>query len=90
MNRLLLSLLLFVLPLFANAQRYANKETEKLDYLLYFLNNNYVDTLKTDEIVEEGIRAMLKSQFRPQKEITETANYRIERIGNLTRRIKKH
>ncbi len=44
----------------ASAQRYANKETEKLDYLLYFLNNNYVDTIKTDEIVEEGIRAMLK------------------------------
>jgi carboxyl-terminal processing protease len=60
MNRLLLSALLLVLPLFASAQRYANKETEKLDYLLYFLNNNYVDTLKTDEIVEEGIRAMLK------------------------------
>lgn len=60
MNRLLLSLLLFVLPQFVFAQRYANKETEKLDYLLYFLNNNYVDTLKTDEIVEEGIRSMLK------------------------------
>lgn len=60
MNRLLLSLLLFVLPQFVTAQRYANKETEKLDYLLYFLNNNYVDTLKTDEIVEEGIRSMLK------------------------------
>lgn len=43
-----------------SAQRYANKETEKLDYLLYFLNNNYVDTIKTGEIVEEGIRAMLK------------------------------
>lgn len=51
-------LLLFVHA--ASAQRYANKETEKLDYLLYFLNNNYVDTIKTDEIVEEGIRAMLK------------------------------
>lgn len=51
-------LLLFVNA--ASAQRYANKETEKLDYLLYFLNNNYVDTIKTDEIVEEGIRAMLK------------------------------
>lgn len=44
----------------ASAQRYANKETEKLDYLLYFLNNNYVDTIKTGDIVEEGIRAMLK------------------------------
>jgi carboxyl-terminal processing protease len=42
------------------AQRYANKETEKLDYFLYFLNNNYVDTLKTGDIVEEGMRAMLK------------------------------
>lgn len=60
MNRLLLSALLFILPFVANAQRYANKETEKLDYLLYFLNNNYVDTLNTNEIVEEGIRAMLK------------------------------
>ncbi len=49
--------------LFSNgiqAQRYANKETEKLDYLLYFLNNNYVDTVNTHLIVEEGIRAMLK------------------------------
>lgn len=60
MNRLLLSALLLILPFVVNAQRYANKETEKLDYLLYFLNNNYVDTLKTDEIVEEGIRSMLK------------------------------
>ena len=42
------------------AQRNANKETEKLDYLLYYLNNNYVDTVSSHQIVEEGIRAMLK------------------------------
>ena len=41
-------------------QRTANKETEKLDYLLYYLNNNYVDTVSSHQIVEEGIRAMLK------------------------------
>jgi carboxyl-terminal processing protease len=44
----------------AGAQRYASKETEKLDYLLYFMNNNYVDSVDSHEIVEEGIRAMLK------------------------------
>lgn len=60
MTRFILALLLLVSPTLIQAQRYANKETEKLDYLLYFLNNNYVDTLKTDEIVEEGIRSMLK------------------------------
>jgi carboxyl-terminal processing protease len=42
------------------AQRNANKETEKLDYLLYYLNNNYVDTVSSHQIVEEGILAMLK------------------------------
>lgn len=42
------------------AQRYANKETEKFDYLLYFLTNQYVDTVNTAELTEEGIRAMLK------------------------------
>ena len=52
-------LLLFAVPQ-VFAQRYASKETEKLDYLLYFLNNNYVDSVNTHEIVEDGIRAMLK------------------------------
>lgn len=55
-----LSVALFFASLSLNAQRYANKETEKIDYFLYFLNNNYVDTLNTHLIVEEGIRAMLK------------------------------
>jgi len=59
--RLSLYILLFSSLLSAQAQRYANKETEKLDYLLYFLNNNYVDTVNTPVIVEEGIRAMLKN-----------------------------
>jgi carboxyl-terminal processing protease len=59
------SILYFLLVFFtfsaqAQAQRYANKETEKLDYLLYFMNNNYVDTVNTHLIVEDGIRAMLK------------------------------
>jgi carboxyl-terminal processing protease len=53
-------LLFFLFSSGIQAQRYANKETEKLDYLLYFLNNNYVDTVNSHLIVEEGIRAMLK------------------------------
>lgn len=53
-------LLFFAFSLGAQAQRYANKETEKLDYLLYYLNNNYVDTVNSHLIVEDGIRAMLK------------------------------
>jgi carboxyl-terminal processing protease len=56
-------LLLFIGLFFSSlsySQRYASRETEKLDYFLYFLNNNYVDTLKTNDIVEEGIRSMLK------------------------------
>jgi carboxyl-terminal processing protease len=41
-------------------QRYAHRETEKLDYLLYFIENNYVDTVGMPPLVEEGIKAMLK------------------------------
>jgi carboxyl-terminal processing protease len=58
-NQLLIALL-FTGSVFAQNARYANKETEKLDYLLYFLNNNYVDTVNSHEIVEDGIRGMLK------------------------------
>ena len=58
--KFLLFLSVFLLSSGIQAQRYANKETEKLDYLLYFLNNNYVDTVNSHLIVEEGIRAMLK------------------------------
>jgi carboxyl-terminal processing protease len=43
-----------------HAQRHASKETEKFDYLMYFLNNNYVDTLNAHALTEEGIRAILK------------------------------
>lgn len=53
-------LLILVLGCDLSAQRYASKETEKLDYLLYFINNNYVDSVNTHEVVEDGIRAMLK------------------------------
>ena len=61
MNIKFLSLLTFCFfSLTVLAQRTANKETEKLDYLLYYLNNNYVDTVSSHKIVEEGIRAMLK------------------------------
>jgi carboxyl-terminal processing protease len=61
MNIKLLSLFAFsFFSLSVLAQRTANKETEKLDYLLYYLNNNYVDTVNSHQIVEEGIRAMLK------------------------------
>jgi len=56
----LLIALFFTGSLAAQNPRYANKETEKLDYLLYFLNNNYVDTVNSHDIVEEGIRGMLK------------------------------
>ena len=60
MSRILSILLLACFAGTVGAQRYASKETEKLDYLLYFMNNNYVDSLDSHEIVEEGIRAMLK------------------------------
>ena len=56
----IIALILVGLQQMGWAQRYSSKEVEKLDYFLYFLNNNYVDTLKTGEIVEEGIRSMLK------------------------------
>ena len=52
------TLLLFIQS--ADAQRYANKETEKLDYLLYFIENNYVDTVGLAPLVEEGVKAILK------------------------------
>jgi len=52
--------LIFLLSFQLNAQRYANKETEKFDYLLYFIENNYVDTVGLSPIVEEGVRAVLK------------------------------
>lgn len=58
--KFLLYLVFAIFSFNAQAQRNANKETEKLDYLLYYLNNNYVDTLNTHKIVEEGIRSMLK------------------------------
>ena len=60
MRSLIIVLGSLLLSTLSYAQRYASRETEKVDYFLYFLNNNYVDTLKTNEIVEEGIRAMLK------------------------------
>lgn len=60
MRSLIIILSSLLLSTLSYAQRYASRETEKVDYFLYFLNNNYVDTLKTNEIVEEGIRAMLK------------------------------
>jgi len=53
-------LLCFFFTETVHSQRYANKETEKLDYLLYFLNNNYVDTVNVHDVVEDGIRSMLK------------------------------
>lgn len=43
-----------------SAQRNENREIEKLNYLLYYINANYVDTVNTHEVVEDGIRAMLK------------------------------
>ena len=52
---------LFLIPCSLFGQRYANKETEKFDYLLYFLNNNYVDSVNTHQLVEDGMRAMLKN-----------------------------
>ena len=52
---------LFLIPCSLFGQRYANKETEKFDYLLYFLSNNYVDTVNNHQLVEDGIRAMLKN-----------------------------
>ncbi len=42
------------------AQRYASKETEKFDYLMYFLTNNYVDSVDTHALTEDGFRAILK------------------------------
>lgn len=58
--RIIACLLILVVGCDLSAQRYASKETEKLDYLLYFINNNYVDSVNTHEVVEDGIRAMLK------------------------------
>jgi carboxyl-terminal processing protease len=60
MRSLIIILGSLLLSTLSFSQRYASRETEKVDYFLYFLNNNYVDTLKTNEIVEEGIRSMLK------------------------------
>jgi len=64
-NKALLSALLLFNTLFFNqgnlfGQRHANRETEKFDYLMYFLNNNYVDTVDAHALTEEGIRAILK------------------------------
>jgi len=60
MRAISLAILGLILSTNSFSQRYASRETEKLDYFLYFLNNNYVDTLKTNELVEDGIRSMLK------------------------------
>jgi carboxyl-terminal processing protease len=57
---LIVAATLFLFVQSADAQRYANKETEKLDYLLYFIENNYVDTVGLSPLVEEGVRAILK------------------------------
>lgn len=43
-----------------HAQRNENREIEKLNYLLYYINANYVDTVNSHDLVEDGIRAMLK------------------------------
>lgn len=69
-------LFLFLFTEFNYAQKYSGKDAEKFDILMYFLNNNYVDTVNTRSLTDDGIRAILKkldphSVYLTQEELKE-------------------